>query len=113
MKINYNNRNFRAISNTENGEVDSETIFHYQQNKNIISADYSGTSIVIGHLLGLVLEDGSLEFRYHHINTSDEFKIGKCKSIPEILPSGKIKLKEIWQWLCDDFSNGTSIIEEI
>jgi hypothetical protein len=113
MKINYNNKKFKAISNSKNGEVDSETVFHYQQNKNIISADYSGTSIVTGHLLGLVFEDGSLEFRYHHINKNKEFKIGKCKSIPKIQPNGKIILKETWQWLCDDFSKGTSIIEEI
>ena len=34
--INYNNKLFRPISNTENGETTSETVFIYIQNKLIL-----------------------------------------------------------------------------
>ena len=29
--INYNNKKFSPVSNSDNGEVDNETVFHYQQ----------------------------------------------------------------------------------
>jgi len=38
---------------------------------------------------------------------------GKCKSRPEILENGKIRLHERWQWTCGDMSKGTSVLEEI
>jgi hypothetical protein len=37
----------------------------------------------------------------------------KQYSCPEIMPSGKIKLREEWQWTCGDESTGTSIVIEI
>lgn len=38
---------------------------------------------------------------------------GVCKSIPEILSNGKIRLYEKWKWTSGDKSEGKSIIEEI
>jgi len=38
---------------------------------------------------------------------------GICKSKPEILPNGKIRLHERWQWTSGDLSLGQSIIEEL
>ena len=37
-KINYDNKIFASISNTENGEVNEETIFNYHQNGSYIWA---------------------------------------------------------------------------
>jgi hypothetical protein len=31
-KINYDNKIFSSIENTENGEVNEKTVFHYHQN---------------------------------------------------------------------------------
>ncbi len=59
MKINYNNKRFRLVSNTENGEISSDTIFNYRQQNNILTADYSGGKIAIGHLIGLVDNHGN------------------------------------------------------
>lgn len=66
-----------------------------------------------GHLLGIVLEDGSLDFAYHQINFDGMVRTGRCKSKPEILADGRIRLHESWQWTSDDLSQGTSIIEEV
>jgi hypothetical protein len=33
--------------------------------------------------------------------------------VPEVLPDGKIRLRENWQWTSGDFSEGESVIEEI
>ena len=48
--MNYNNKIFRPISNTENGETSNETLFHYKQVGTILSAEYSGGKIKQGHL---------------------------------------------------------------
>jgi hypothetical protein len=113
VTINYDGRTFRAVSNTENGETSADTIFSYRQEGSILSADYSGGAIVIGHMLGLVDEDGSLDFRYHQINQHNEIMTGMCRSVPEVLPDGRIRLHESWQWTSGEGSSGTSIVEEI
>lgn len=111
--INYNGRNFVSIENTENGEVSSQTFFKYKQEGHIISATYSGGEIVQGILIGIVKEDGSLEFRYNHVNRKDEIRGGKCVSTPKIMPDGRIKLYENWKWLDAEATEGSSIIEEV
>lgn len=111
--INYHNKKFAAISNTENGETSSETIFHYKQIGNILTSEYAGGRIKQGHLIGLVDENGNIDMRYHQINQNNELMTGTCSSKPEILANGKIRLHEIWQWTSGDKSSGASIIEEI
>lgn len=110
--INYHNKKFRVSVNTENGEISSETVFHYQQTGNILTGEYSGENIVKGQLIGKVNDRGEIDMRYHHINTRGEFMTGICKSIPEILNNGKIKLHESWQWTSGDQSKGKSILVE-
>ena len=113
MRINYNNKYFRPVSNSENGETSAETIFHYKQDGNILTSEYSGGKIKKGLLIGLVDDNGKIEMRYSQINENNEFMTGICVSIPEILPNGKIRLLESWQWTSGDLSMGNSIIEEI
>jgi len=110
--MNYNNKLFRPVSNTENGETSDETIFHYRQSGNILTSEYSGGKIVKGHLIGLVNEQGEIDMRYHQVNVHGEIMTGMCKSTPEILPNGKIRLHEKWQWTSGDGSSGSSVIEE-
>ena len=111
--INYNNKVFRPIQSSDNGESSSETLFYYKQEGNIISSEYRGGKIIYGHLIGLVDEEGCFEMRYHQININNEMMTGRCFSKPEILVDGKIRLHETWEWTSGDFSHGTSIIEEI
>ena len=111
--MNYNDKIFRPISNTENGETSSETIFHYKQVDNILTSEYSGGKIKSGHLIGLVDNYGNIEMRYHQVNDKNQLMTGICKSKPEILENGKIRLHESWEWTSGDESKGQSIIEEI
>ena len=112
VKINYNGKIFRPVQNTENGETTSETTFLYKQNGNILTSEYSGGKIKVGHLIGLVSEDGSIDIRYHQINEKGELMTGICQSTPELLPNGKLRLHEAWQWTAGDRSKGSSVIEE-
>lgn len=111
--MNYNGKKFAPVFNSENGETSSETIFHYKQVGNILTSEYSGGKIKKGHLIGLVDEKGNINMRYHQVNDKDEIMTGICKSKPEILSTGKIRLHESWQWTSGDQSKGESIIEEI
>lgn len=110
--INYNDKIFRPIANSENGETSNETVFIYKQKGNILTSEYLGGKIKSGHLIGLVDENGNIEMRYHQINDKGELMTGICHSKPEILENGKIRLHESWEWTSGDKSKGSSIIEE-
>ncbi len=112
MQFNLHNKRFRALSNTENGEVTGDTVFHYSQDEEIIWAEYAGGEIVKGFLVG-VIGDGKLRFNYQHVNREGTTMTGKCTSTPEILPDGRLRLHEQWQWTTGDMSSGRSILEEI
>jgi hypothetical protein len=102
--INYHNKYFRPIQNSDNGETSSETLFHYQQVGNIVTSVYKGGKIISGHLIGLVNEDGDIDMRYHQINDQNGLMTGICRSTPEILLNGKIRLHEEWKWTSGDCS---------
>lgn len=110
--VNYDGKLFIPKSNTENGEVNGETIFAYHQNGEIFFADYTGGEIKKGNMIGKVSENGVLDFYYQHMNKSGDIRIGKCHSIPHILENGKVELYEEWQWLNGDKSKGNSIVIE-
>jgi hypothetical protein len=112
VDINYHNKIFRAVSNTPNGQVSSETIFHYFQHETTLSGNYSGGAIKTGSLLGKVNEDSSLFFVYHHIDMYGELKSGFCHSTPSIMDNNKVRLHEKWEWLFGGEGQGESVIEE-
>jgi hypothetical protein len=111
--INYHHKKFRTVSTAANGEVSDATLFYYEQSDNVVTGRYSGGNIVAGHLMALADAAGKLDMRYHHINTEGRIMTGRCTSVPEILPNGKMRLHEQWQWTSGDKSSGESVIEEI
>lgn len=111
--MNYHQKRFKPISNTDNGETSEETIFLYQQKGAILTSEYSGGAIKKGHLIGLVDEFGKIDMRYHQVNLKGDLMTGICHSKPEVMPNGKISLHEKWQWTSGDRGRGASILEEI
>ena len=111
--MDYHNKKFRAVSNSENGEVSSDMIFHYKQSDHILTCEYSGGEILQGQLIGLVDNEGIIDMRYHQVNRKGELMSGVCRSVPEMMENGKIRLVENWQWTSGDRSKGQSILEEI
>ncbi len=110
--VSYDGKYFVAKANSENGEVDSSTVFSYHQNGNILWAEYDGGDIIRGNLIGTVSKSGELDFYYQHINKNNQIRIGKCHSAPRISDNGKTELSEEWQWLNGDKSKGYSVIVE-
>lgn len=113
MKINYNGKKFKPLSNTDNGEVSLDMVFTYEQEGDILESSYSGGEIVKGHLIGIVGKEGEIDMRYHQVNQSGKIMTGVCQSKPEILENGKIKLHESWQWTSGDRSKGESVLLEL
>ena len=113
MDYNLDGKVFRSVSNTDNGEVGAETRFHYRQAGEIVTADYRGGTIVIGHLIAKIIAGGQLDMRYHHLNDKGDFMLGTCISTPERLADGRLRFKEQWQWLSGDGSSGYSEVEEV
>ena len=112
MKINLDYKKFKPFTNSKNGEVSNQTIFHYRQEKELVWAEYSGGSIIKGFLIGKI-KNAALEFSYQHLNLDMEIMTGKCHSIVALNKEGKILLKENWEWTCKDFSKGESLLVEI
>ncbi|WP_436718112.1 n-acetylglutamate synthase [Rossellomorea marisflavi] len=113
MLINYHNRIFTAVENSENGEVSTRTIFKYRQEGDLLTGSYEGGDIQKGFLIGLVGDDGCLDFRYNHVNVNGAIRGGICRSTPVVLEDGRLELKEEWEWLDEARSKGHSVIREI
>lgn len=113
MTYDLDGKIFRSIDNSENGEVGSETRFHYRQVGDLVTATYRGGSIVEGHLIAKVGPGGVLDMRYHHVNDRGELMLGTCRSTPERLSDGRLRFHEEWQWLSGDLSFGHSVVEEV
>ena len=109
----FHNKIFRSVANTDNGEVGDETRFHYQQDGELVWAEYGGGAIRKGVLIAAVLPDNSLDMRYQHVNTQGDLMTGRCRSTPEVLPDGRLRLHERWQWTSGDESAGESVVEEV
>ncbi len=61
------NKKFRVFKNSKNEETTTKTVFEYKQNGNILTCSYTNDSILSGHLIRLVDENGKIEMRYHQV----------------------------------------------
>ncbi|NRB61871.1 MAG: n-acetylglutamate synthase [Saprospiraceae bacterium] len=114
MRINYHNKKFRVISNSDHGEVTLDMVFHYEQTNNILTCSYHGGQVLKGHLIGTVdPSSGHIDMYYHQVNTAGQIMTGRCESTPEIMANGKIRLYEVWQWTSGDKLKGTSVLQEL
>lgn len=108
---NFNNKRFQLLENSENGETSPETTFYYKQDKNIVTADYRGGTILYGKIIA-ILENDLLNMLYQCVTTNKELKAGKAVAkISKI--NGKIKLSLNWEWLDSSASKGQSEYIEI
>lgn len=110
---NYDGRTFRVVSNTDNGDSGPGTVFTYSQRGDMVWAVYEGGDVAFGTLLATVRSDGGLSMRYQHLNLRHEFCLGRCESDLEVLPDGRYRLTERWQWTEPLSSSGQSVIEEV
>ncbi len=100
-----------GVANDEDGEVSSDTVFHFEQNGERIYASYSGGEVADGHLLGTF--DGSRwDVRYVQINEDNETATGHSVGVVKLLDDGRVRVEDEWEWESKEGA-GESVLEEI
>jgi hypothetical protein len=107
-----NNKTFVLLQNSENGEVNADTIFKYNQEGNLVTADYYGGTIRYGKIIG-DLQGDRMDMLYQCITTDNELKAGKALAHLSLTDDGKIKMKLDWMWLTNDNNRGVSEYVEV
>ena len=111
--VDYGGRRFRSVENSASGEVGPKTVFAYSQDGEVVSATYEGGGVRSGVLIATVDGEGNLDARYAHVNASGGLMTGECRTTPERLPDGRLRLHEEWRWTSGDESSGRSVVEEM
>jgi len=106
-KIDFHNKKFSLIENSITGEVNSETIFEYEQEGNLVTANYYGGTIKYGKIIA-ILKDHQLDMLYQCVTTQNELKAGKAIANISFTEKGKILLDLKWEWLKDKKEKGNS-----
>ncbi|MEG1237458.1 MAG: hypothetical protein RSD30_07850 [Flavobacterium sp.] len=111
-KFNFKNKKFALIQNSDNGQVNTETVFNYNQDGNLVTADYFGGTIKYGKIIA-DLKDNELNMLYQCLTTDNELKAGKALAQISLTENDKIKLSLDWEWLTNGNDKGKSEYIEI
>lgn len=111
-QFDFNNKKFALIQNSENGQVNNDTIFEYKQDGNLVTADYLGGTIKYGKVIA-DLQGDKLSMLYQCLTIDNELKAGKAIAEISVSENEKIKLKLNWEWLTNGNDKGTSEYIEI
>jgi hypothetical protein len=110
--LNLDGRLFVSAENTSNGDAGPRTRFLYRQSGERVWATYDGGGVRFGALVAVSTREGTLDMRYQHVNGAAAVRTGMGVSRAELLPDGRVRLIEEWQWTNGDRSRGRSVIEE-
>lgn len=112
LAFQYDNKRFRsrAVETASGGEG---PIGHYHQAGDLVWAEFSGGKVRRGSLVGTCASDGVLTLAYCQVLTTGEVISGECRSIPERLADGRIRLREEWRRHGPATDTGVSYIEEL
>src|SRR5262249_21489649 len=106
--IDYDGRRFRAA-----GHGGPAAVATYRQAGDLVWADFAGGAVRRGSLTGRCAPDGVLEFTYTMVLSDGAVLAGRCRSTPEVLPDGRIRLHERWERYGPHAATGSSELEEI
>lgn len=110
QKIDFNNKTFTLLSNSKEGKVNNETIFRYKQKGDLVTADYSGGTVIYGKIIALLKGD-KLEMLYQCLTTDNELKAGKAIADVSFTALSKIQLDLNWEWLDNEGSGQSTYLE--
>ncbi|TVZ56759.1 hypothetical protein OD91_2057 [Lutibacter sp. Hel_I_33_5] len=107
QEFNFHNKTFELLENSETGKVNSETVFKYKQEGNLVTADYFGGTIKYGKIIA-TLDNDKLNMLYQCVTNENELKAGKAIAKISLTSNQKIKLSLKWEWLIDEKGKGLS-----
>jgi hypothetical protein len=108
--IHYDGRRFRPI---DDGSGESARLAVYHQSGDVLWGEFSGGHAERGALAGRCEQDGTLDFAYCMVLDTAEVVAGRCRSTPELLADGRVKLHEEWERYGAHAATGQSVLEEI
>ena len=83
----------------------------YHQDGTLIWAEFAGSSVRSGRLVGTCGPDGVISAVYCMVTAAGDTVAGECTSTPATLSDGRVALTEQWRRL--DGSSGVSHLEEL
>jgi hypothetical protein len=105
-RIDYGGRRFRP-ADPDAPQAEG----HYRQDGDLVWAEFTGTHVRAGRLVGTCRIDGSIDAVYCYVTSDGERIAGSCVSTPTVMADGRISLTERWHRM--DGSSGVSQVEEV
>ena len=99
---------FRAVSNSENGHLNSETEMRFTADNGVVEGTYSGGTIVAGHVLAKRTSATELEMLYQGATRDGVQSAGTAHATFSQDSEGRLRMHLNWQWLTGDRSKGQS-----
>ena len=99
---------FRAVANSKNGSLNTDTIMRFASDDGVIIGSYSGGTIVAGHVLGKWLAESEMEMLYQGATTAGQVQAGKAHAQFRPNADGRMSMCLEWQWLTGYHSSGQS-----
>jgi hypothetical protein len=101
-----------VIQTAENGVVNKDTIFVFQQSGHIVNAEYAGGKIQKGFLVGQI-DENVFTFSYCQLQTDGTLDNGLSTCELSADETGKIRLVEHFEWRSRPGESGVNIFQEI
>ena len=106
--MNLKGKTFRAISNSSNGNLNTETEMRFTSDDTVVTGLYSGGTIAIGHVLAKRINELELEMLYQGATKEGVHNAGKAHATFSSDDAGRTHMRLDWQWLTGDQSKGQS-----
>lgn len=110
--INYDGRRFSPVAERAD-ESGDKPVACYHQKGDLVWGEFSGGDVRHGSLAGVGTPDGAIEFGYTMVTDAGEVVVGRCRSVPEVLADGRIRLTEWWERFGARADSGVSYLEEL
>ena len=108
MGMNLKDTTFRALANSANGSLNTETEMHFTSDDGIVVGHYGGGTIVTGHVLAMHRGETELEMLYQGVTANGEIQAGRARAELAVGDDAGVRMHLDWQWLTGDRSSGQS-----
>jgi len=106
--MNLTGKTFRAVSNSKNGNLNTETQMRFTSDDGIVVGVYSGGTITVGHVLAKRISELTMDMLYHGATKDGTHNAGKAHATFSQDNEGHVRMHLDWQWLTGDQSKGQS-----
>lgn len=107
----FDGKTMNAPVTAPNGVINAETIFQFEQEGELITAEYAGGGVKMGYLIGKMV-GGKFEFQYTQMDQSGRLDGGHSLCDLEQTEDGRIRIIEHFEWSTQE-GKGTNVIEEL